>query len=397
VNGLLSRRDLTIWLGCYLIVAALLVATGFASDDPDSALYAGLSAKLAAGPVSHWIAPEWWGFWDSQGLFREHPAGVFLLPAALGWLGIPTVQAAYVVGVGTGLACLLLIGWLVSRVASPAEGRAALVLLQLMPVAFLFRIRANHEYPMLLCLLLTLIGLDGVRRAWPWTAVVAVSLTAALLIKGVFVAVICLAAGLWLVLNPARQTGPLWRPIAAIAIALITMGAVAFAYDNAYLRVAGERFWIPYWHRQVGSVSVATPTDGASTLLHHLGFYLSRLLWHAAPWSLMLLMAAWPRRRSAAVPGAHDAGGSRRGLVFALAFAALAVAVLSPSSRFAERYLFSPVFAIAAAGAVVAYRSWPFVPAALARLERAVPAFPAMLWLATMLMRLVLGPFLPRV
>ena len=396
MNGFLSRRDLTIWIGCYLIVAAVIVATGFASDDPDSALYAGLSAKLAAGPVSHWIVPEWWGFWDSQGLFREHPAGVFLVPTALGWLGVPAVQAAYVVGVGAGLASLVLIGWLISRVTTPGEGRAALVLLQLMPVAFLFRIRANHEYPMLLCLLLTLIGLDGVRRAWPWAAVVAASLTAALLIKGVFVAVIFLAAGLWLLLNPARQPGPLWRPVAALAIALVTMGAVAFAYDDAYLRIAGERFWIPYWHRQVGSVSVATPADGASTLLYHLGFYLSRLLWHAAPWSVLLLVAAWPRRRMPTV-GAHSSERSRGGLTFAIVFAAVAVAVLSPSSRFAERYLFSPVFAIAAAGAVVAYRSWPFVPAALARLERAVPAFPAMLWLALVLMRLVLGPFLPRI
>ena len=397
MNDFLSRRDLTIWGVCYLVVAALLVATGFASDDPDSALYAGLSAKLAAGPVSHWIVPEWWGFWDSQGLFREHPAGVFLVPTALGWLGVPAVQAAYVVGVGAGLACLLLIGWLISRVTTSAEGRAALVLLQLMPVAFLFRIRANHEYPMLLCLLLTLIGLDGVRRAWPWAAVVAASLTAALLIKGVFVAVIFLAAGLWLLLNPARRTGPLWRPIVALAIAVMTMAAVAVAYDDAYLRIAGERFWIPYWHRQVGSVSVATPAEGASTLLYHVGFYLSRLLWHAAPWSLVLLAAAWTRRRKPTDASALRSDGSRRGLTFAIVFATVAIAVLSPSSRFAERYLFSPVFAIAAAGVVVAYRSWPSVPAVLARLERAVPAFPAMLWLVLMLIRLVLGPFLPRV
>ena len=37
--------------------------------------------------MRRWLAPEWWGFWpDAQmtGLFREHPAGVFLLPAALG-------------------------------------------------------------------------------------------------------------------------------------------------------------------------------------------------------------------------------------------------------------------------------------------------------------------------
>src|SRR3972149_5014734 len=99
-------------------------------------------------------------------------------------------------------------GWLVARIASPREGRWALVLLQFMPVAFVFRIRANHEYPMLLCLLLALASLDGVRRSWRWLPVLPLALTAALLIKGVFVVLVLLAAGLWLATNPTRATGP---------------------------------------------------------------------------------------------------------------------------------------------------------------------------------------------
>ncbi len=52
------------------------------------------------------------------------------------------------------------------------DARAALVLLQFMPVAFLFRIRANHEYLMLVGLLVTLVGVEKVRRSW-WALVVA--------------------------------------------------------------------------------------------------------------------------------------------------------------------------------------------------------------------------------
>ena len=52
--------------------------TRFSSSDPDPALYASLSAKL---PCSRrrWIAPEWWGPWPEAhqtGYFREHPAGL---------------------------------------------------------------------------------------------------------------------------------------------------------------------------------------------------------------------------------------------------------------------------------------------------------------------------------
>ena len=80
------------WTAAFVLVAALIVATHFSSTDPDSQLYASISGRLSEEPVSHWIAPEWWDFWPEThmtGLFREHPAGVFLVPVALSRLGIP--------------------------------------------------------------------------------------------------------------------------------------------------------------------------------------------------------------------------------------------------------------------------------------------------------------------
>jgi 4-amino-4-deoxy-L-arabinose transferase-like glycosyltransferase len=396
IERTLTRREAAVWLTGFAIVSALIVLTRFASDDPDSALYAGISERLAALPPSRWIAPEWWGFWNGQGLFREHPAGVFFLPALLGWMGVPAIQASYVVGAAIGLACLLIIGRLVSRIAGPPEGRAALVLLQLMPAAFLFRIRSNHEYPMLLCLLLALVAVDGVRRSWAWALLLAGAVTAALLVKGVFVAIVLLGAALWALLNPTRAPGSIARPIAAGAFALAAAILAAWAYDDAYMRATGERFWLPYWNRQMGSVTVATPGDDASELAGHLLFYVSRVLWHSAPWGLALIAAAVARRRVAAGSDPDD-GRARRGLQFSIAFAACAMLLLSPSSRFAERYMFSPVFAVAAAGAVVAYRRWPPVAQALAWFDARVPALPAALWTGLMLARLVLGPFLPRI
>jgi 4-amino-4-deoxy-L-arabinose transferase-like glycosyltransferase len=394
----LTRRELATWAVFYVLVSMLLVVTRFASDDPDSALYANLSAKLAQGPITNWIAPQWWGYWDGTGLFREHPAGVFLLPTALTLAGLPAVQASYVVGIGAGLASLLLIGWLVTRVAAPRDGRAVLVLIQLMPVAFLFRIRANHEYPMLVCLLLVIAGLDGVRRgSWWWTAVIAFALTGALLVKGVFIVLIFLAAGLWVLINPTRAPGSMARPVLATMVSCVAMAAVALAYDAAYLRVTGETFWLPYWRRQLGPLEIATPIDGASTIVNHVLFYLSRLAWHAAPWSLALVAIGWQRRRELSGVVRPGADPVRRGALFALAFTLLAVAILIPSSRFAERYAFSPTYAIGTLGAVAAWRSWPALTRFIERCDRVIPALPAALWCALMLARLIVGPFLPRI
>ena len=394
---ILSTRELVTWGVLYLVVATLLVATGFASDDPDSALYANLSAKLAELPASQWIAPEWWGYWDSYGWFREHPAGVFFLPTLLAQIGLPAIQGAYVVGIGAGLACLLLIGVLVSRSTSAADGRAALILLQLMPVAFLFRIRANHEYPMLLCTLAVLIGLDGVRRSWWWVLAVAAAFTAALLVKAVFVVLILVAAALWIAINPSRTPGSIARPTVAIAAALVVMVITAVAYDAAYFRITGENFWGPYWSRQLGPLTIATPLENASTLASHVWFYITRLLWHAAPWSLTLVVVLWAWRSRLRSIWQATPPETRRGVMFAALFVVLAVVILSPSSRFAERYAFSATYALGTLGAIVTWRAWPAMAQAIRSLDRNIPAFPAVLWFALMVGRLVIGPFLPRI
>jgi 4-amino-4-deoxy-L-arabinose transferase-like glycosyltransferase len=399
---LLSRREWTIWIALLVVVSALLILTRFASDDPDSALYAAIAAHSAQGPASHWIVPQWWALWPDSGeheLFREHPAGVFLIPAALGRLGLPAAQTSYIVGIAAGLGSLLFAAVLIQRLTSRADARAALVLLPFMPLAFIFRIRANHEYPMLVCMLAMLVGLDSVRRRWTWgsVALVAIALTAALLVKGVFVVLLFLAAGWWIVLNPAGARGSIVAPIAACAIAIVVMAGVAVAYDAEYLRVTGEHFWLPYWQRQLGPLTLATPLDQASTLVGHLGFYALRLLWHPAPWSFALLAACWRIRGRAAAWWRRSRLSERRGLLFVLGYALLAVGLLSPASRFAERYAFSATYLIGAAGAVVAVHIWPWLRAKCEALDARVVAFPAIVWAVLILLRLVFGPFLPRI
>ena len=90
-------RQAFLWCCALAIAAALLVATDYRSRDPDSSLYARLSGELAQQPASRWIAPEWRGAWNQEGLFREHPAGILLPSVLLIRAGIPAGQAAYIV------------------------------------------------------------------------------------------------------------------------------------------------------------------------------------------------------------------------------------------------------------------------------------------------------------
>lgn len=399
-DPLISRREAAVWLGGFLGVALLLAATGFTSSDPDSMLYAGLSARIADQPFVRWVAPEWWGLWPRiglTGLYRDHPIGGFVVPALLARFGVPGEQAAYIVGIAAGLLALVFIARLVAQVTSRDDARAVLILLQVMPVAFVFRVRANQEYAMVLCLLLTIHGLDRVRRSWSGLWMVAAGLSAALLIKGAFIVLTLIGAGVWIVANPRCIAGSVTRPVMAVVIGLGAAAGAALAYDAWYLGVTGEPFWSVYWDLQLGQVTLSTPAADALTLVRHTGFYIVRLLWHPAPWSLALLVAAWQTRDRWRSSWRNLGDGEKRGLAFALAFAALLTMALSPSSRVAERYVFSGTYAMATAGIVGARYVWPRVRAAVQHVDERVPALPALLWVTLMVLRLGVGPWIPRI
>ena len=307
MSTLLRRREVAVWGVCLLAVWALLVATGFVSRDPDSAFYAVMTERLANGPASAWIAPEWGGLWNGTGLWQEHPIGIYLVPIAFAKLGFPAGQAAYAMGIAAALGCLVLMARLAAATHVEGAGRAALVLLQLVPAAFVFRVRANHEYPMLLCLLAALVALDGVRRSWVWLPAVAAAITAALLIKGVFVAIVLLGAGLWALLNPLRAPGSMIRPLVALAVAVGCAAAMAVGYDVLYERAAGTTFWAGYWRRQLGPVAEAAPGAGLLPILGHIAFYAAHLAWLSAPWGaalvgLTIVWCGWARDRWQRMP-----------------------------------------------------------------------------------------------
>ena len=72
----------------------LLIATGFTSDDPDSALYAALSARLAEGPSARGSPRNGGATGTVRDCFVNTRLGVFLVPTLLGALGVPGVQAS---------------------------------------------------------------------------------------------------------------------------------------------------------------------------------------------------------------------------------------------------------------------------------------------------------------
>jgi 4-amino-4-deoxy-L-arabinose transferase-like glycosyltransferase len=362
-----------VWLTVLVVAAALLAATGYRTRDPDSRAYITIATRLADEPVSRWIAPQWWGAWAGQGLFREHPAGTFVLPALLTRAGYPAPQSLFVVTLAAQIASLLLFAALAARLLPPSAAHGLVWALSLVPIAFVFRVRANQEYLVLAGLLLAVYALERARAAWWWIPIAMAGALYALLVKGVFALLAPAVAAIWLWTRRAQGTTA-WASWCGLAAMVLMVPLTAWAYERAYVAATGQSFLDYYLGARMtleGSVTTLPfPLDKAWNGI----WYLGRVLWFAAPWSVLLAVAVIPRRASA--PSA------KRDWVRFAALAALTTVVLvSARDTKADRYIFPAYFFTASAGFVAAWGRWPRLAAVADRLDATWPWGPAVLWL----------------
>lgn len=402
------------WLGALLIAAVVLPAVGFETRDPDSHLYAFIASRLAGLPISHWLTPEWWGAWNTEGLFREHPVGIFLLPALLGKIGYPALQAAYLANAFYQILTLIVVQRVAAFLVMPVESRALAWMLQLLPIAFTYRIRGNQEQAVLLLLLVALWGTERSRKDSRWIAVTMFAVVATMLVKDIFVALVVMCCVLWLLLvrhTEGAQQGSERTAWFGIGLSVCAALAVGIGYELLYRHITHEPFFSVYVSRVVVDAVRPHTNRGWSLFrkLYNLVWYSGRLLWFAFPASVVAIAAAWKWRRELATrfssSAPRTASATARtidGLAFTLGVSLVALVGLSLSDREADRYIFCVYYVLGACGMVAALRFWPALGRWAKNLDRYGAVVPAALWVITFgmtlasvalrLPRIVIGP-----
>ena len=390
------------WALAVVVTAVLVAATHYESPDPDSQLHAGIAARISELPLRQWIAPEWWGLWNAEGPYCEHPAGIFILPAALARFGFPPLQAAYAVNALYQAATFILVARIAASVVAPRDARALGWILQFILVAFAYRIRANHEFALLAGLLFAVYSTERARTRPVWTVGMIAGFCAVLLVKGVFAVVVPITCALWL-LARAEDAGDLrvrWRVWAAIGGMPLAGALVAWGYEAAYAGVTGRSFLAVYQARQL-PVTAVTEGSLAGRAAYSAVWYAARVLWYALPFSLFAGIVAWrgvrsgqlwPRRRTQ--PGEGPAASlHRQGAWFGLATTIVLLGAFSLAHRKADRYLFAVYFIVAAVGAIDAIHRFAWPQRIVERLDR--PWVPAAVHVGLVVLRLLSGDMLP--
>jgi hypothetical protein len=389
-----ARSGVAAWIAALGFVWLALAALGYRARDPDSRLYAEIAARMAQAPPAGWIAPDFPPGWFMSGPFREHPVGLFVPAALLARLGYPAGQAGYAMNAVYQAATLVLLPVLAAALVDGVQARALAWLLQLLPIAFTFRVRANQEQALLLCLVVALLGTERSRRAARWAVLTAAGLVGLMLVKGAFALFGPALCALWLVArrrDGARESASergAWLGLAAAVVALV---AAAALYEGLYRAATNEPFWPLYLSRQLGqAASVGTARSFPARAASSVSFYLARILWFAFPWSLALLLAAARTLLSRSRGLARTRGGAAAGAAFVAAMLLFYVGAFSLFDRRADRYVFPVYFAVGAAGAVVTLARSPRFARFAGRLDR--PWVPAAVFTLAFVAHLLAGP-----
>ncbi len=390
------------WALAVVITAVLVAATHYESPDPDSSLHAGIAARISERPLGQWIAPEWWGLWNSEGPYCEHPAGIFILPAALARLGFPATQAAYAVNAFYQAATFILVALVAASVVAPRDARALGWILQFILVAFVYRIRANHEFALLAGLLFAVYSTERARTRAVWTVGMIAGFCAVLLVKGVFAFVVPVTCALWLLARAdgAGDVRTRWRAWAAIACMPLAGALVAWGYEAAYAAATGRSFLAVYQSRQLPATAV---TEGSlvGRAAYSAAWYGARVLWYPLPFSVFAGIVAWRGVRSGTLwpwgrtrsGGGPVASSLQQGAWFGLTTTVLLLGAFSLAHRKADRYLFAVYFIVAAVGAIDAIHRFAWLRRAVERLDR--PWVPAAAHVGLVALRLLTGDMLP--
>jgi hypothetical protein len=378
-----------LWCCAIAVAASLLIAAGYQSRDPDSSLYARLSGELAQQPPSRWIAPEWGGAWNQEGLFREHPVGILLPSVLLIRAGVPSGQAAYIVNMLYQAAVIVLIPLVARILVTRVEARSLAWVLQLMPVSFVYRIRGNQEHPLLMCFLALVYGTHRARTNPAWLLMMVASFCFLVLVKGAFAMFALTAAALWLIVVPASPAGSDRWAWAGLAASAVTAALMMIGYEAVYMRTTGESFAEFYRGTRLGgSIELSDPSV-IPHAIRNIVWYVLLLAWFAAPWSLVALAVAYAWSRAAAGRRLSDVFtvASARGISWALLTTAVFVVVLSPALVRAERFIFPAYFIIGAVGVVAVIRRNARAQRLAARADQD-PWLPVAVWFVTFLLSL---------
>jgi len=346
----------------FILFCIIISVFPYKYRDSDSSCYSSLSQKLAYQPIQKWCAPQWWGHGGNQGLFQDHPPGIFWLPAILVRLGIKGSVAALCANFFYILLSLYFVFKLAKFWGDDAFAWGAVFGFVLTPLFLQYLIRANQEHPLNLAIVAGIYGLARNRESLRYKILFIAALVFAIFIKGMSMLILSmLAIVYWFLVSRNRKTFSL-----IVFAHLIAFGAICL-FELWYREITHSSFFEVYLAFQGGS-SIGAIFHPIRRI-YSFFWYLARVLWFSLPWVFFLLYGVLGAKK-------EKLGLSKDLIIRFLIFGALGIMlVFSLSDRKADRYIFSACVLLSLAGVRVLLKAKPEVGDFIMRQKKRLPAY----------------------
>tara|TARA_R110000868_G_scaffold155691_6_gene382230 strand:- start:99686 stop:100816 length:1131 start_codon:yes stop_codon:yes gene_type:complete len=279
------KKVFIISLALTALCSAILLSSPYIARENDSRLYARIVNDQAERSWGELIAPKWNGgehYAETETpYFRDHLSGVFILPTLLAKLGVPGLQATYVCSLFYKTITLIFFFlWLRLYVSDSIAGLIVLGL-QLNPQSMNYTLRANHES---LLLMFVIIGIWA-NHSKKYTIAILASV-GAYLTKGLPGLILPGILALETLVIDRKVLAPGLRFIGSLAL----IGLISYGYELWFEAVTGYSFFTKYVSTQImgRSVEGAAEVSKFIVIFKGLGYYASRMLSYALPWTLGL-------------------------------------------------------------------------------------------------------------
>ncbi|MBH46993.1 MAG: hypothetical protein CME71_02355 [Halobacteriovorax sp.] len=277
------KKVFIIALALTALCSAILLSSPYIARENDSRLYARIVNDQADRPLTELIAPKWNGgehYAETETpYFRDHLFGVFVVPTLLAKLGVPALQATYVCSLFyKTIALIFFFLWLRLYVSDSIAGLIVLGL-QLNPQSMNYTLRANHESLLLMFVIMGIWANHSKRYVIALVACIGAYLT-----KGL--------PGLILPGIMALETLVIDRKVIAPGLrfvgALSLIALISYGYELWFEAMTGHSFFSKYISTQImgRSVEGAAEVSKFVVILKGLGYYASRMLSYALPWTI---------------------------------------------------------------------------------------------------------------
>lgn len=362
----LLQKPHLLWLLFFILGVTAIGLTKYRSHSFDSQFYGKLVTQLSTKPISGWLTPKWdahYGHTKDE-YIRDHLIGHLIPAVILSQLGIPGPVALHAIQLIYYILSLYLLTYLAGLYFGRRDSLAILWALQIIPMAFSYGIRANHERAVLFYMLIAVIGSVKMANHLKWCWITLIGIVAIFLIKGIFFLPIMFFSLLVFAISLKNIfSKKAFYGLCFFASSILVIIGVGYLYEHLFFQQTGLSFFEGYWSEQISDRIIKAEQSSSIIFakLHNLKYYIGRTLYYSFPWSILALIFLWKKRSliSPYLKNLHpkkwihleDYHPLRGAMIFNLIVFGH-VLMFSLSNRTASRYLY-PAYLVLAAISIV--------------------------------------------